>query len=78
MDGEGNARSVVGEEMRASNGYAYVVDGVLFPPDLVTLAESVNARGGSFEGVFDIFLAAVRRTGLFRTLSGVEGLYTVI
>lgn len=75
-DGEGNTRSLVGDELRASNGYAHPVDGVLFPPDLLTLATNVNAEGGSFEGVFDIFLAAVARTGLGGTLSGVNGLYT--
>ncbi|CAN0395399.1 unnamed protein product, partial [Ectocarpus sp. 8 AP-2014] len=46
-------------------------------PDLLTLATNVNAEGGSFEGVFDIFLAGVARTGLGGTLSGVNGLYTV-
>ncbi|CAN0124164.1 unnamed protein product [Ectocarpus sp. 4 AP-2014] len=76
-DGEGNTRSLVGDELRASNGYAHPVDGVLFPPDLLTLATNVNAEGGSFEGVFDIFLAGVARTGLGGTLSGVNGLYTV-
>lgn len=78
VDSEGNARSLlVDGELRASNGYAHVVDGVLFPPDLLTLAESANGEGGSFEGVFDIFLAGVARTGLGPTLSGVGGLYTV-
>ncbi|CAN0040563.1 unnamed protein product, partial [Hapterophycus canaliculatus] len=77
VDGEGNSRSIVGDELRASNGYAHVVDGVLFPADLLTLATNVNAEGGSFEGVFDIFLAGVARTGLGGALSGVNGLYTV-
>lgn len=77
VDGEGNARSLVGEELRASNGFAHAVDGVLFPPDLLTLAESKNAEGGAFEGVFGIFLAGVARTGLAPVLSGVNGLYTV-
>ncbi|CAM9126218.1 unnamed protein product [Scytosiphon promiscuus] len=77
VDGEGNSRSIVGEELRASNGYAHVIDGVLFPADLLTLATNVNAKNGSFEGVFDIFLAGVTRTGLGGALSGVNGLYTV-
>lgn len=77
VDGEGNARDVVGEELRASNGYAHAVDGVLFPPDLLSLAQDLNAEGGSFEGVFDIFLAGVTRTGLEPLLTGVNGLYTV-
>lgn len=77
VDGENNTRSIVGEELRASNGYAHVVDGVLFPADLLTLATSVNAVNGSFEGVFDIFLAGMARTGLGGALSGVNGLFTV-
>eukprot|EP00903_Cladosiphon_okamuranus_P012606 g11796.t2 len=77
VDGEGNAREVVGEELRANNGYAHAVDGVLYPPDLLSLAHNVNAEGGSFEGVFDIFLAGVARTGLEPMLTGVDGLYTV-
>ncbi len=78
VDSEGNARSLLADgELRASNGFAHVVDGVLFPPDLFTLAWSANGVGASFEGVFDIFLAALARTGLGPTLSGVDGLYTV-
>ena len=77
VDREGNGRSVVGEELRANNGYAHAIDGVLFPHHLLSLAEDVNAEGGSFEGVFDIFLVGLRRTGLEPLLSGINGLYTV-
>lgn len=77
IDGEGNARQLEGIEMRASNGYVYVIDGVLFPADLVTMVENINAPGGSFVAVFDIFLAGVERAGLQDALSGVNGPYTV-
>lgn len=77
VDAEGNSRSLVGDELRANNGYAHAIDGVLFPPNLHSLTNSSNAAGGSFEGVFDIFLAGVERLGLDDTLSGLNGLFTV-
>lgn len=77
MDAEGNSRNLVGDELKASNGFAHAIDGVLFPPNLFMLAESANAVNGSFEGVFDIFLAGVERLGLNTTLSALSGLYTV-
>lgn len=77
VDAEGNSRSLVGDELRANNGYAHAIDGVLFPPNLLSLATSSNAEGGSFEGVFDIFLAGVERLRLEDRLSGLNGLYTV-
>lgn len=77
VDGEGNSTSLVGDELRAKNGYAHAVDGVLFPADLITLTENMNAPDASFEGVFDIFLAGVKRAGLEDALSGVTGPYTV-
>lgn len=77
IDGEGNVRSLEGDQLLANNGYAHAVDGVLFPADLVTLATNVNAKGASFEGVFDIFLSALERAGLESALSGIKGPYTV-
>lgn len=77
LDAEGNSRSLIGDELRASNGYAHAIDGVLLPPNLLTLTNSSNAEGGSFEGVFDIFLAGVERLRLEDELSGLDGLYTV-
>lgn len=77
VDGESNTRLIVGEEIAANNGYAHVVDGVLFPADLITLAQDMNAVNASFEGVFDIFLAGVQRAGLGAALSGINGPYTV-
>lgn len=77
IDGEGNTRQVVGADILASNGYAHAINGVLFPADLVTMLESSNAAGGSFEGVFGIFLAGLERAGLSEALSGTNGPYTV-
>lgn len=77
LDTEGGSSALIGEELKASNGYAHAVDGVLFPPNVLSLANSSNSEGGSFEGVFDIFLSAVERSGLEAKLSGLDGLYTV-
>lgn len=77
VDGEGGSSSLLGDQLLANNGYAHAVDGVLFPADLVTMTENINAKGGSFEGVFDIFLAGLERANLSASISGLNGPYTV-
>lgn len=77
VDSLGERSNIVEADVACSNGYLHVVDGVLMPPDLMTSLSTYNAKGGPYEGVFDVLQTSLDLTNMSRELSGLKGPYTV-
>lgn len=77
IDSEGNAVNILDADVECANGYLHYVDAVLMPPDLMWSLEAYNAEGGTYEGVFDTFLEAMRITNTSDSCKGIAGPFTV-
>lgn len=77
IDSEGTAVEIVEPDVAASNGRLHYVDGVLMPPDLMTSLSTYNGPNGSYEGVFDTLLEAIRLADMSDDFKGLNGPFTV-
>lgn len=77
IDSEGNTVDIMQADVVCSNGYLHYVDGVLMPPDVMLSLDAFNEPGGSYEGVFDTFMAGMNAVNLTDDFKGLNGPFTV-